>query len=82
MKQKNLIGVIIKLMEQVEQFTDKTGIQKKHYVLESISTVLGDELFETSFMMIDLFIEYIIEISKSKSRRLKLNQKKSMFLCI
>ena len=82
MKQKNLIGVIIKLMEQVEHFTDKTGIQKKHYVLESISTVLGDELFETSFMMIDLFIEYIIEISKSKSRRLKLNHKKSMFLCI
>jgi menaquinone-dependent protoporphyrinogen IX oxidase len=75
----NVIDTIIKLMEQTEKFIDKTGDQKKSYVMEGVKTILGDVVYERYNYFISMFIDFVINISKGK--KLNLNKVKNKYYC-
>lgn len=78
----NIIELIIKTMEEIEQFIDKTGMQKKAYVMASLEDTMDDEIFERYEYFIGIMIDFIVKVSK-KGVKLNLNNfKKKCFLCI
>jgi len=77
----NIITVIINLMEEVEKiYAIKTGKEKKEYVLDCLKTKLGTETYERYKPLIDLTIDFIVEISKGNVI-LHLNKIKNKFCC-
>ena len=80
LNEENIIGTIIKMMEKVEQFVDKTGIEKKIIVLDNIKSIMGLESYDRYKYLISSTMDFIIEISKG--RKLNLNNLKKKFCCI
>jgi len=76
----NIVDTIIKMMEKVEQFVDKTGIEKKVIVLNNIKSIMGDEPYERYKYFISSTIDFIIEVSKG--RKMNLNNIKKKFCCL
>ena len=76
----NIVDTIIKMMEKVEQFVDKTGIEKKVIVLNNIKSIMGDEPYERYKYFISSTIDFIIEVSKG--RKINLNNIKKKFCCL
>ena len=70
----DIVGAVIKIMEQAEQFVDKSGPEKKAIVLANIKSLLGEQLYERYKYLIMNIIDFTIQISKG--RKLNLNNKK------
>lgn len=71
-----IIDIIVRLMEEVESFVDKPGHAKKAYVIEELKQVLSDEGFVVYEPVVDVLIEFIVEMSKG-SYELNLNNIKT-----
>ena len=69
----DIVGAVIKIMEQAEQFVDKSGPEKKAIVLANIKSLLGEQLYEQYKYLIMNIIDFTIQISKG--RKLNLNNK-------
>ena len=77
----NIITITIFLMEEVEKiYAIKTGEQKKQYVLDCLKTKLGDGPYERYKPLIDLIIDFIVEVSNGNVI-LHLNKIKNKFCC-
>jgi len=77
----NIIELIIKTMEEIEQFVDKTGMEKKAYVLKALRETMDEELFERYEYFIIITIDFIVKVSK-KGVKLNLNKNKKCLSCI
>ena len=61
-----IIDLVVKIMTEVESFVDFSGQKKKEYVIDQIQLVLGEEDYEIYGELIDLLIEFIIDISRGQ----------------
>lgn len=75
----NIIDIILKLMENVENFIDMNGQQKKHYVLNSVKSLLGDENYDRYKYFISSFIDFAVSVSRGK--KINLNNIKKKYCC-
>lgn len=78
----NIIELIIKTMEEIEQFVDKTGLEKKAYVMRSLKDTMDDEIFQRYEYFIGITIDFIVKVSKKGVKFNLNNQLKKCFLCI
>jgi hypothetical protein len=62
-------------MEDVEEFTDLSGEDKKDYVIESMKDYIGYDLFVVYRNTIEIFIEMMVNISRGNIQ-LQLNKTK------
>tara|TARA_R110000803_G_scaffold199093_5_gene263013 strand:+ start:661 stop:984 length:324 start_codon:yes stop_codon:yes gene_type:complete len=76
----NIIQTIIKLMEQVDDFVDMSGFEKKVHVLAGIKEILGEKIYRQYYYFISEFIDFTISISRNKLK-LNLNKYKKHFCC-
>jgi len=74
----NIIDTTIKIMEQVERF-DKSGIDKKKYVMTGVKVILGDEVYEQYYNFIDMFIDFTVSVTKG--RKMNLNNFSKKYCC-
>lgn len=75
----NIIDIILKLMEKVEDFIDMNGKQKKEYVLKSVRTLIGVEPYKRYEYFISSFIDFAVSVSKGK--KINLNNIKKKYCC-
>lgn len=76
----NIIETILKLMENAEQFIDKSGVEKKAIVLSNLKTLLGVDTYEQYKYIIMGVIDFAVQVSKG--RKINLNDiKKRFFFC-
>ena len=59
-----IIDIIVNLMEEVESFVDKPGKAKKAYVIGELKQVLSTEGFAMFEPIVEVLIEFIVEVSK------------------
>ncbi len=78
----NIIELIIKTMEEIEQFVGKTGLEKKAYVMRSLKDTMDDEIFQRYEYFIGITIDFIVKVSKKGVKINLNNMKKKCFLCI
>lgn len=64
--EKNIINIIMDFMEEVNEVVEKTGEEKKEYVLECVRTKYGDEVYERYEPLINLLINFVVDVSKGK----------------
>jgi len=76
----NIIDIILKLMEKVEDFIDMKGEEKKHFVLKSIRDKIGEESYKRYEYFIGSFIDFAVSISKGK--KINLNNIKKKYCCL
>ena len=74
----NIIDTTIKIMEQVERFDNKNGIEK-HYVMTGVKVILGDEVYERYYHFIDMFIDFTVSVTKG--RKINLNTFSKNYCC-
>ena len=74
----NIIDTTIKIMEQVERFDNKNGIEK-HYVMTGVKVILGDEVYERYYHFIDMFIDFTVSVTKG--RKMNLNNFSKNYCC-
>ena len=67
-------------MEEVEEFTDLSGDDKRDYVLETMKDYIGYDLFIFYRNTIQNFIEMIVNISRGNIK-LQLNKRKCSKYC-
>ena len=72
-KKYGIIDSVSILMHTVETFVEKSGEEKKKYVIEQMIILLGQSEYELYSEIIENLIEFIIAISKNKYD-LKLNK--------
>jgi len=77
--EENIIDIILKLMEHIENFVDKNGQQKKKYVLSGVKLIIGHEPYARYEYFISSFIDFAISVSKGK--KLNLNNIKKKYCC-
>lgn len=78
-EEQNIISIITKLAEEVENIIDLKGPDKKAYVLSSLKAIIGDESYNTHYFIISNIIEFIVAVSKGQ--RFNIN-KKNLLCCI
>ena len=76
----NIIDIILKLMEKVEDFIDMKGEEKKNFVLKSIRDKIGVESYKRYEYFIVSFIDFAVSISKGK--KINLNNIKKKYCCL
>ena len=54
------------MIEEIELVVEKTGEEKKEYVLACIQKDYGNEIYERYEPLINLIIDFIIDVSKGK----------------
>ena len=59
-----IIDIIVNLMEEVESFVDKPGKAKKAYVIGELKQLLSTEGFAMFEPIVEVLIEFIVEVSK------------------
>lgn len=64
--EKNIINIIMDFMEEVNEVVEKTGEEKKEYVLDCVRTKYGDEIYERYEPLINLLINFVVDVSKGK----------------
>ena len=72
-KKYGIIDSVTILMTTVELFVEKSGEEKKQYVIEQMKILLGDSEYQLYAEIIENLIEFIVAISKNKYD-LKLNK--------
>ena len=72
-KKYGIIDSVTILMTTVELFVEKSGEEKKQYVIEQMKILLDDTEYQLYSEIIENLIEFIIAISKNKYD-LKLNK--------
>ena len=79
----NILDRTLTLMEDVEEFTDLSGQDKKDYVIESMKDYIGYDLFVLYRNTIEIFIEMMINISRGdiKIQLNKTKRKCSKYCC-
>ncbi len=78
-EQDKIIETILTLMEQVECFVNKSGIEKKAYVMTAVKVLIGEEIYERYKYFIGEFIDFAVGMSKG--RKLNLNNIKKKYCC-
>ena len=77
----NIITVLLSLMEEVEKlYVLKSGADKKVFVLGVLKERLGTEQYERYYPLLNLTIDFIVEISRGNIL-LHLNKVKNKFCC-
>ena len=61
-----IVGLVAKLMSEVELFVDFTGEQKKKYVIDQIKLSVRENHHEEVEDITEMLIEFIIAISKNE----------------
>lgn len=79
--ERTLFSTIVKLMNDVDQFIDMEGKDKKKYVLSEVKKILTDEAYERYSLFIEITIDGIIDISRNNIK-LYLNKRKLCLSCI
>ena len=81
--EKNILDRTLTLMEDVEEFTDLSGENKKDYVLTEMKDYIGYDLFIVYRNTIEIFIEMMINISRGdiKIQLNKTKRKCSKYCC-
>lgn len=80
MTESNIITIIKEMMEEVDDVIEKTGSEKKEYVLECIQSKFGAEIYDRYEPMINMTIDFIIDVSKGKTK-LSLNHIRKKYCC-
>ena len=75
----NIVSLIIKLMEEVEDIVNLKGEEKKAKVLENLQTLIGKNAYNNYYFLIINVIDFAVDISKGKKLNLN-NLKKYKFL--
>lgn len=78
--ENNIVDTVIQMMEKVEQFVDKTGVEKKALVMNNLKSLLGDDSYERYKYLIMGVIDFVVEVSKG--RKINLNNIKKKFCCL
>tara|TARA_R110000796_G_scaffold4086_5_gene15587 strand:- start:755 stop:1093 length:339 start_codon:yes stop_codon:yes gene_type:complete len=76
----NIIQTIIKLMEQIEDFVDMSGLEKKIHVLSEIKMILGNEVYNRYYYFITQFIDFTVGMTNNKIK-INLNKYKKSYCC-
>jgi hypothetical protein len=63
---RNIIEQTVYLMEQAQRMLDKTGLERKHIVLQEVKSILGDESYEQWHAIISIFIDFTKAVSRGK----------------
>ena len=61
-----IVGLVAKLMSEVELFVDFTGEQKKKYVIDQIKLSVRENHYEEVEDLVEMLIEFVIAISKNE----------------
>ena len=80
MEEHNIVEIITRLSEEVENIIDLKGPDKKAYVLNSLKSIIGEVAYERYYFLIGGVIEFIVDVSKG--RKININRKKKIFCCI
>ena len=75
-----IIEKSLQLMELAEQFIDKSGIEKKEFVMTRLKQYIDNEAYNKYYYFINSFIDFTIKISKNKIN-LNLNNIKKKYCC-
>ena len=78
--EKNILDRTLTLMEDVEEFTDLCGEDKRDYVLTEMRDYVGYDLFVVYRNTIEIFIEMMVNISQGDIK-LQLNKRKCSKYC-
>jgi len=68
-----IIDIVVVLMHTVESFVEKSGAEKKQYVIDQMKILLDDTEYKQYEDIIENLIEFMIAMSKNKYH-LKLNK--------
>ena len=68
-----IIDIVVTLMHTVESFVEKSGAEKKIYVIEQMKILLDDTEYKQYEDIIENLIEFMIAMSKN-NYDLKLNK--------
>ena len=79
MTEQNIVEIITRLAEEVENIVDLKGPDKKAYVLSSLKSIIGEVAYERYYFLIGGIIEFMVDVSKG--RKININRKK-IFCCI
>jgi hypothetical protein len=79
LKENDVVQLTLKLMESTE-LTNRTGSEKKKYVMNSVKYIIGDELYHTYSDIISTLIDVMVLVSKG-DLKLKLNNMKRKYCC-
>jgi len=75
----NIVSLIIKLMEEVEDIVNLKGEEKKAKVLDNLKTLIGKDAYTNYYFIIINVIDFAVDISKGKKININ-NLKKSKLL--
>ena len=76
----NILNRTLSLMENVEEFTNLSGEDKRDYVLTEMRDYVGYDLFVVYRNTIEIFIQMMIDISRGNIK-LQLNKRKCSKYC-
>jgi len=62
----NIVSLIIKLMEEVEDIVNLKGEEKKVKVLENLQILIGKDAYTNYYFIIINVIDLVVDISKGK----------------
>jgi hypothetical protein len=65
---RNIIEQTVYLMEQAQRMLDKTGLERKHIVMQEVKSILGEESYERYRDLLDIFIDFTKAVSRGKFR--------------
>jgi hypothetical protein len=77
----NIVSLIIKLMEEVEDIVNLKGEEKKAKVLENLQTLIGKDAYTNYYFLIINVIDFAVDISKGKKLNLNNLKKMKLFSC-
>lgn len=75
MDSKQILPMLVKFMKIAGQYTDKTGEQKKRFVIDSITQKINDDAVAE---IIGDVIDYLVDVEKG---RLRINPAVKRFMC-
>ena len=77
----NIVSLIVKLMEEVEDIVNLKGEEKKAKVLENLQTLIGKDAYTNYYFLIINVIDFAVDISKGKKLNLNNLKKMKLFSC-
>jgi hypothetical protein len=67
-------------MEDVEDFLDMSGFEKKVQVLSEIKMILGKEVYDRYYYFMNEFIDFTVAMTNNKIK-INLNKTKTSYCC-
>ena len=77
----NIVSLIIKLMEEVEDIVNLKGEEKKAKVLENLQTLIGKDAYTNYYFIIINVIDLVVDISKGKKININNLKKCKLLSC-